>query len=247
MSNPLLTRTWVVPATHPRAPSTVQSPEMYLFIAVNEYRPSRVTSGATLLLTHGTSFCKELWEPLIEYWLRDDSFLNIQAVFAMDAVNHGDSAVLNQGRLGSSKMKRALQSQTAKDLQTGHRTNESVIPMETFATRDIDTTSPDSARTLKTTKEQESATYLAGPHPEIIDLLSKSREPHYYVMGGKSSVLNKHCRAVVQDLAHFHGDVTVVDDGGHLLPMTHPAELGTVLEQFLTKILSSTAHTRATL
>jgi hypothetical protein len=59
-------------------------------------------SGATLLLTHGTSFCKELWEPLIEYWLRDDSPLKIQAVFAMDAVNHGDSAALNQGRLGSS-------------------------------------------------------------------------------------------------------------------------------------------------
>ncbi|KAL3451701.1 Alpha/beta hydrolase family-domain-containing protein [Aspergillus insuetus] len=324
MANPLLKRSWVVPATHPRAPSTVQSPGAQLFIAVNEYRPSRVTSGVNLLLTHGTSFCKELWEPLIEYWLRDDSPLKIQAVFAMDAVNHGDSAVLNQGRLGSSaywpdhskdilgvlehlrikgpligighsfgggtlahasilsrkrfdvtilvepilfQMKEqttAIAKLVLNRRDTWKNLDEACTAISnskgfadwtpdqrkryaTFATRDIGTTSPDSARTLKTTKEQESATYLAGPHPEIIDLLSKSRERHYYVMGGKSSVLNKDCRAIVQDLAHFHGDVVVIDDGGHLLPMTHPAELGIVLEQFLTKILSSTAHTRATL
>ncbi|KAJ5035921.1 hypothetical protein NUH16_003782 [Penicillium rubens] len=102
MSSPLLKKSLVVPATYPRAPATVQSPGVQLSIAVNEYRPSKVGSGATLLLTHGTSFCKEMWEPLIEFWFRVDSPLRLQAVFAIDAVNHGDSAVLNRGLLGTS-------------------------------------------------------------------------------------------------------------------------------------------------
>lgn len=107
-SSALLRESRLVPAAHPRALSTVKSPDDRLFVSVNEYRPETPTSGVTLLLTHGTSFCKELWEPLIEFWLREGSPLRIAAVFALDAVNHGDSAVANEKQLGSSSKSLAL-------------------------------------------------------------------------------------------------------------------------------------------
>ncbi|KAJ5181581.1 hypothetical protein N7449_011728 [Penicillium cf. viridicatum] len=322
-SSPLLKNSLVVPATHPRAPSTVQSPGVQLFLAVNEYRPSKVGSGATLLLTHGTSFCKELWEPLIEFWFRDDSPLKLQAAFAIDAVNHGDSAVLNRGLLGTSTywpdhsrdilgilehlgingpligighsfgggtlahasilspktldatilvepILFQMKEQTTEIAKlvlnrrdTWKNLDDACIAISnskgfadwssdqrkrysTFATHDVFINSQTVAA-LKTSKEQESATYLAGPHPQIVELLSKSREPHYYVMGGKSLVLNEDCRAVIQTLSRIHGDMAVVQDGGHLLPMTHPTELGSVLETFIAKILSSISSTRSNL
>lgn len=101
-SSALLRGSCLVPAAHPRAPSTVKSSDDRLFITVNDYRPEYATSGATLLLTHSTSFCKELWEPLIEFWLREGSPLRISVVFGLDAVNHDDSVVVNESRLGSS-------------------------------------------------------------------------------------------------------------------------------------------------
>ncbi|KAJ5820947.1 uncharacterized protein N7525_010231 [Penicillium rubens] len=327
MSSPLLKKSLVVPATYPRAPATVQSPGVQLSIAVNEYRPSKVGSGATLLLTHGTSFCKEMWEPLIEFWFRVDSPLRLQAVFAIDAVNHGDSAVLNRGLLGTSMywpdhsrdILGVLEHLgiTGPLIGIGHsfgggtlahasilspKTFDATILVEpilfqmkeqttkiaklvlnrrdtwknlddactaisnskgfadwslnqrrryaTFATHDVLINSQ-TVRALKTSKEQESretqATYLAGPHPQIVDLLSKSREPHYYIMGGKSLVLNEDCRAVTQTLSRIHGDMAVVQDGGHLLPMAHPAELGSVLEGFIAKILLRISHTQSNL
>ncbi|KAL4869907.1 hypothetical protein BDV12DRAFT_208205 [Aspergillus spectabilis] len=257
MSSPLLTRSWMVPATHPRAPLTVQSPEAQLFIAVNEYRPRRATSGATLLLTHGTSFCKELWEPLIEYWLRGDSPLKIQAVFAMDAVNHGDSAVFNQNRLGSSRhsfgggtlahasilspkrfdatilvepiifqmkeqttaiAKLVLNRRDTWKNRYGTRTGY-LVPTDAHCREEACALISNSKGFADWTLDQRkryAATYLAGPHPEIIHLLSKSREPRYYVMGGKSLVLNNECRAIIQDLTRVHGDMVVIEDGGHL-------------------------------
>jgi hypothetical protein len=36
-------------------------------------------------------------------------------------------------------------------------------------------------------------------------------------MGGKSLVLNEDCRAVTQTLSRIHGDMAVVQDGGHLV------------------------------
>ncbi|KAF9890592.1 hypothetical protein FE257_005723 [Aspergillus nanangensis] len=289
LSRPFLTRSLVVPAAYPRAPSTVQSPEVQLFIAVNEYRLGRVGSGATLLLTHGTSFCKELWEPLIEFWFRDNNPVKLQAVFAIDAVNHGDSAVLNGGLLGTSRHSFGgstlahasilspetfdatilvepilfqMKEQTTEIAKLVLKRRDTWKNLEDtctmisnskgfadwtldqrkryamFATHDVAINSQ-TTRTLKTTKEQESATYLAGPHPQIIDLLSKSREPHYYVMGEKSLVLNEDCRAVTHTLSRIHGDMVVLQDGGHLLPMTHPDVLRSVLESFITDILLS--------
>jgi hypothetical protein len=95
-----LRRTHLVPATCPRKLRTTDPNDAQLILAVNEYRPTvdRKT-GITIILTHGTSFCKELWEPLIEIWLREDSPLPISVIYALDAVTHGDSAVVNRQHL----------------------------------------------------------------------------------------------------------------------------------------------------
>lgn len=95
-------RAHIIPAACPRHPSTVILPDAQLRLAVNEYRSCRVLeAGITLVLTHGTSFNKELWEPLIQQWIKHDSPLPITRVLALDAANHGDSAVLNEEVLGA--------------------------------------------------------------------------------------------------------------------------------------------------
>lgn len=43
--------------------------------------------------------------------------------------------------------------------------------------------------TLKTTKEQEAATYLAAPLPGLPELLEASRQRHFFILGEKSIVL----------------------------------------------------------
>ncbi|OJJ05336.1 hypothetical protein ASPVEDRAFT_86691 [Aspergillus versicolor CBS 583.65] len=319
-SSALLRESRLVPAAHPRALSTVKSPDDRLFVSVNEYRPETATSGVTLLLTHGTSFCKELWEPLIEFWLREGGPLRISAVFALDAVNHGDSAVANEKQLGSStywpdhsrdilkvldhlgatrpligighsfgggtlahaslmqplrfdatilvepvlfqmrEQTAAISRQALKRRDTWENLEETYTAISgskgfsdwttdqreryaVYATRDR-TSDCGVVRTLKTTKEQESATYLAAPYPTIIDLLSASREPRYYILGERSPVLNKDCQAAVEKMAQIHGDVKYIQDGGHLLPMTHPIELGVILEQTIITAMSKIGTVR---
>ncbi|KAG5340402.1 hypothetical protein C0989_001725 [Termitomyces sp. Mn162] len=57
-------------------------------------------SALTLILTHGTGFHKEQWEPTIDelYALLDrkDSSTKVREVWSIDAPNHGDAAVLNE-------------------------------------------------------------------------------------------------------------------------------------------------------
>ncbi|KAG6835533.1 hypothetical protein H0H93_000463, partial [Arthromyces matolae] len=60
-------------------------------------------SALTLVLTHGTGFHKEQWEPTIEelYLILDNSggSVKICDIWAIDAPNHGDAAVLNENAL----------------------------------------------------------------------------------------------------------------------------------------------------
>lgn len=53
----------------------------------------------TLVLTHGTGFTKELWEPAIDDLLamnvREGGKIKIREIWAIDSPNHGESAVLN--------------------------------------------------------------------------------------------------------------------------------------------------------
>ena len=90
-----------VPAAWPRHDLTTASPDTRLSIVVDEYLPAEQRkSGPVLLLTHGTSFSKDFWRPIIDLWLRPQCCVPISRVLALDAVNHGDSAVANSQRLG---------------------------------------------------------------------------------------------------------------------------------------------------
>lgn len=75
-----------------------------LRLAVHEYNVTDAeSSGYTLILTHGTSFNKFFWELVIKYLLSSTSRAKpaIKRLLAIDAANHGDSALLNRGVLPS--------------------------------------------------------------------------------------------------------------------------------------------------
>lgn len=75
-----------------------------LRLAIHEYNVTSVeNSGCTLILTHGTSFNKSFWELIIKYLLSSTSGVKpaIKRLLAIDAANHGDSALLNRGVLPS--------------------------------------------------------------------------------------------------------------------------------------------------
>lgn len=96
----------VIPATYPRSPRTVVSPDIRLELAVSEYIMSTDDPKAlTLVFTHGTSFNKEFWEPIIQTLMNDPNSYRIKRILAIDAVTHGDSAVINAGRLGEKSEK----------------------------------------------------------------------------------------------------------------------------------------------
>ena len=61
--------------------------------------------GYTLVLTHGTGFHKETWEPTIERIFATENAkpngLRIHEAWAIDAPNHGDAAALNADLLQS--------------------------------------------------------------------------------------------------------------------------------------------------
>ncbi|KAF7976477.1 hypothetical protein HWV62_6747 [Athelia sp. TMB] len=54
--------------------------------------------GVTLLLAHGTGLPKETWEPTLQHLFADPG-AQIDEVWALDAVQHGDSALLNKNVL----------------------------------------------------------------------------------------------------------------------------------------------------
>ncbi|KAG6853401.1 hypothetical protein C0991_004734 [Blastosporella zonata] len=60
-------------------------------------------SALTLILTHGTGFHKEQWEPTVDelYALLDGGVASprVREIWSIDAPNHGDAAVLNEGVL----------------------------------------------------------------------------------------------------------------------------------------------------
>lgn len=56
----------------------------------------------TLILLHGTNFHKEIWEPTIEDLFSGTTKANapkVRDVWALDAPNHGDAALLNEQTL----------------------------------------------------------------------------------------------------------------------------------------------------
>ncbi|KAG8995007.1 hypothetical protein FRB94_009510 [Tulasnella sp. JGI-2019a] len=59
-------------------------------------------TGLTLFLAHANGFLRRIWEPTLRHLLstQSDNGYFIEEVWSFEAVNHGDSAVLNFGKLG---------------------------------------------------------------------------------------------------------------------------------------------------
>ncbi|KAJ4490342.1 alpha beta-hydrolase [Lentinula aciculospora] len=76
-----------------------------LWLCLNRYvRTSkhRATGGSTLFFAHANGFHKETWEPTILSLLSSqESQSHVQEIWVWEACNHGDSALLNSGKLNS--------------------------------------------------------------------------------------------------------------------------------------------------
>ena len=94
-------RLLVIPATHPRNERTVKHPDSKLDLVVHDYHVLDADESAlTLIFTHGTSFNKDLWYFIIDRLLTSEKLRGqIRRVVAIDAANHGDSALLNKDKL----------------------------------------------------------------------------------------------------------------------------------------------------
>ncbi|KAH8112353.1 Alpha/beta hydrolase family-domain-containing protein [Phellopilus nigrolimitatus] len=78
-----------------------------LWNCVNRYarkdRTPKSKKSITLLLTHANGFPREIWEPFLRYLLAQSSendAVSIDEVWAFEAVQHGDSFIINQDKLG---------------------------------------------------------------------------------------------------------------------------------------------------
>ncbi|KAK0484609.1 alpha beta-hydrolase [Armillaria novae-zelandiae] len=73
-----------------------------LWLCFNRYtRKNTDGKGLTLFFTHANGFCKEIWEATISSFLSSRSERYVSEMWVWDAVNQGDSALLNRGRLNS--------------------------------------------------------------------------------------------------------------------------------------------------
>ncbi|KAK9478210.1 Alpha/beta hydrolase family-domain-containing protein [Lipomyces japonicus] len=91
-----------VKAAYPRSKrfSTVNINDR-LDLVVNRYKPKNINAhGFTLVLLHCTGGQKESWEGVINYLFNYSPSLPIREAVAFDWVNHGDSAVVNEDKLG---------------------------------------------------------------------------------------------------------------------------------------------------
>ncbi|KAF7554458.1 hypothetical protein G7Z17_g2929 [Cylindrodendrum hubeiense] len=72
-----------------------------LRLSVHDYHVRDVDeAGLTIILTHGTSFNKYFWQLIIESLLAEPGLRSkVKRLIAIDAANHGDSAVLNKDAL----------------------------------------------------------------------------------------------------------------------------------------------------
>ncbi|GAB1520382.1 hypothetical protein RhiTH_003457 [Rhizoctonia solani] len=76
-----------------------------MWMVANRYVPNRHRTnnspGVTVMLSHATGFHKEIWETTLRYLLSTpQGQASIDEIWALDAVNHGDSALLNKENLG---------------------------------------------------------------------------------------------------------------------------------------------------
>ncbi|CEL59021.1 Peroxisomal membrane protein LPX1 OS=Saccharomyces cerevisiae (strain ATCC 204508 / S288c) GN=LPX1 PE=1 SV=1 [Rhizoctonia solani AG-1 IB] len=76
-----------------------------MWSVANRYAPDRPRIGSgravTIVLSHATGFHKEIWETTLRYLLSTpQGQASVDEIWALDAANHGDSALLNEKNLG---------------------------------------------------------------------------------------------------------------------------------------------------
>ncbi|KAI7781839.1 uncharacterized protein LA080_014329 [Diaporthe eres] len=229
-----------------------------LRLAAHEYNVlGAESSGYTLILTHGTSFNRFFWELVIDYMLSKPGVKTaVKRIIAIDAANHGDSALLNHEVLPSKAcwpddsrdILRTLEHFNVQQpvIGIGHSFGGGSIAALTSAFEKgfhdwdkrqldvfleqgvvlLDQDDASSGWTLKTPKEQESATYLAAPHPQILHLLERSKRRHHFIWGSDSTAISAENRQLVERMVH-HPSTTQV------IPMTHPERLSSIIAGIL--------------
>ncbi|KAH7911504.1 Alpha/beta hydrolase family-domain-containing protein [Hygrophoropsis aurantiaca] len=81
-----------------------QPSEAMLWNCVNryfrtDYPPLEEHTGITLFLAHANGFPKEIWETTLRFLLSHPSASHIEEIWSWEAVQHGDSALLNANSL----------------------------------------------------------------------------------------------------------------------------------------------------
>lgn len=104
------TKTHIISAQHIRQyyRATATSPEEELKLVVKQYtpldNPKPKPGDATIIACHGAGFFKELYEPffddLYELSRKSNGILSIGSIWIADMVTHGESGILNEGKLG---------------------------------------------------------------------------------------------------------------------------------------------------
>ncbi|KAJ4001956.1 hypothetical protein F5050DRAFT_1000936 [Lentinula boryana] len=73
-----------------------------LWLCLNRYVRKHTKGGLTLFFAHANGFHKETWEPTImSLLLSRESQSLVQEIWVWEACNHGDSALLNSGKLNT--------------------------------------------------------------------------------------------------------------------------------------------------
>ncbi|KAF5355440.1 hypothetical protein D9758_006398 [Tetrapyrgos nigripes] len=81
--------------------------ERRLWLCLNRYVRKDVNSknrrhkGLTLFCAHANGFNKETWEPMIYHLLSSPAGNDIEEIWVWESIQHGDSGLLNAGRLSS--------------------------------------------------------------------------------------------------------------------------------------------------
>ncbi|KAJ9138239.1 hypothetical protein NKR23_g8721 [Pleurostoma richardsiae] len=224
-----------------------------LKLSVHEYKVHGTSDelGFNVILTHGTSFNKYLWQ------LRP--VIGIGHSFGGGAMCHAAmmepeqfaatiliEPILFQMRaqteaVANLALKRRDWWASADEVATTFFKSQGFQDWDErqlrmyieHGTYPVDRDSHSSPRMLKTPKEQEAATYLARPCPEILGLLQQSRRRHHFIWGSASKVISATRRDAIERIIRPPSTSQVLPGAGHLIPMTHPEALATVLEGIL--------------
>jgi pimeloyl-ACP methyl ester carboxylesterase len=83
-------------------PDPGEGSKKVLWNCINRYvkKGSRGESGLTLFFAHANGFFKEIWEPVLQHLLSNASGVQIDEVWTWEAIQHGDSALINKDNLG---------------------------------------------------------------------------------------------------------------------------------------------------